>query len=142
MKSFNSIIVINSLGDKLLMCKRSKEPYIGLYNFVGGKREEGETAIQGAYRELFEETGISPDNIALLHLMDFVYPIDDCEVTVFAGRLRGEVTLVEEAHNLYWIDVDGHNFFDMSRFGGEGDIGHMMEHVKLHRGKIDAMTRT
>lgn len=39
MQGYNCIIVYNQYKDKLLFCKRRKDPYKGLYNFVGGKIE-------------------------------------------------------------------------------------------------------
>ena len=37
MKRMNVIAVFNKDLTKTLMCKRTKEPYKNLYNFVGGK---------------------------------------------------------------------------------------------------------
>ena len=37
MKKYNVILVYNQTEDKILMCKRTKEPYKGKYNLVGGK---------------------------------------------------------------------------------------------------------
>ena len=65
LKRFNCIVVFDKNMEKLLFCKRAKDPYKGLYNFVGGKLEEGETGICAAYRELCEETGISKRDIRL-----------------------------------------------------------------------------
>ena len=56
---YNCIIVFNKTKDRALFCKRQKNPYRGLYNFVGGKVEPGEDSETAAYRELFEETGIT-----------------------------------------------------------------------------------
>lgn len=55
-KHCNCIVVLNRAGDRILFCRRSKDPYKGLYNFVGGKVEEGESSNHAAYRELYEET--------------------------------------------------------------------------------------
>ena len=73
MKKFNLIVVFNISLNKVLFCIRAKEPYKGLYNFVGGKVEEGKTNDEAAYRELFEETGISNKDIELDHFMDLNY---------------------------------------------------------------------
>ena len=53
MRKLNLIVVFNTDFEKVLFCIRAKEPYKGLYNFVGGKIEEGETNDEAAYRELF-----------------------------------------------------------------------------------------
>lgn len=73
MRKLNLIVVFNVNLEKVLFCIRAKEPYKGLYNFVGGKVEDGETNEEAAYRELLEETGISHDNIELDHFMDLNY---------------------------------------------------------------------
>lgn len=128
----NISIVFNKDEDKVLMCFRENNPYKGMYNFVGGKKEEQETDIEGAYRELFEETGITKNDIHLTHLMNYNYLINDLELQVYVGKLNKEVKLVEEKNKLYWIDTT-ENFFDLKKFAGEGNIGHMMEQVKLYK---------
>ena len=55
MKKLNLIVVFSPNLEKALFCIRAKEPYKGLYNFVGGKVEENESNDNAAYRELFEE---------------------------------------------------------------------------------------
>lgn len=40
MRKLNLIVVFNSDLEKALFCIRAKEPYKGLYNFVGGQVEE------------------------------------------------------------------------------------------------------
>ena len=73
MKRMNIIVIFDKEITSTLMCKRTKEPYKGMYNFVGGKVEENETNDEAAYRELFEETGISKNDIELDHFMDLNY---------------------------------------------------------------------
>ena len=131
MRGYNVVAVFSPDRRTMLMCKRAKDPYKGLYNMVGGKIESGEDGYAAAYRELFEETGIKQEDIRLVHLMDFSYPLCDEYVEVYVGGLKREVTLREEKNPLLWISAD-RNFFDMSEFAGEGNIGHIMEHIKLH----------
>ena len=131
MKRLNVVLVFNKEKDKILMCKREKNPYKGLYNLVGGKLEEGENELDGAYRELEEETGITSSDISLKHVMNFEYKLLDMELELFAGRLNKEKELIEEVNKLYWIDAD-ENFFDMNKFAGEGNIGHMLKHIELN----------
>lgn len=61
----NLIIVFDTKAENVLMCHRQKNPYKGLYNFVGGKKNPGESDIEGAYRELFEESGITVNDIEI-----------------------------------------------------------------------------
>jgi len=135
MQGYNVILVYNEQSDKLLMCKRGKNPYKGLNNLVGGKIELGEDGLSGAYRELFEETNISKGDITLHHLMDFTYYFSDCYVEVYAGKLRHDVTLIAEESELFWSDLN-HNFFDTSVYAGEGNIGHMIEQVNIYKDEI------
>jgi len=123
MQGLNVIWVFNPTADKVLMCKRHKEPYKGLYNLVGGKIEPGEDGLAAAYRELKEETSIK--DIELVHLMDFTYFLpDSCRVEVYAGKLKQSVEVHGDEKELIWIDTD-EDFFDMNRFAGEGNIGHI-----------------
>ncbi len=130
MQGYNIIMVYSRDKARLLMCKRLKEPYKGLYNLVGGKIEPDEPGIDAAYRELNEETSIGKEDITLHHLMDFTYYYQECYVEVYAGRLRHDVLVSGDENELFWSDLD-HNFFDMALYAGEGNIGHMLEQVKL-----------
>ena len=131
----NAIIIYDPSKENILMCLRSKDPYKGLYNLVGGKVEDSEDGTIAAYRELEEETGITKTDVTLTHLMDFTYHLDNIELQIYVGKLGKKVELQEEAHSLYWINVN-ENFFDMTQYAGEGNIGHMLEIVKYHKAKI------
>lgn len=89
MKKYNVIVIFNKEMNKTLMCKRTKEPYMGMYNLVGGKLEKENDGLNEAYREL-----------------------------------------VEEVNKLEWVDIND-NFFDMTRYAGEGNIGHIIEEIKI-----------
>ena len=135
MKKYNVILVYNQTEDKILMCKRTKEPYKGKYNLVGGKVEENEQELHAAYRELQEETGITNKDITLTNLMNMQYKMSDMELEVYTGKLNKEVTLVEEINKLEWIDKE-ENFFDIKKFAGEGNIGHMLEQAKIYKKQL------
>jgi 8-oxo-dGTP diphosphatase len=140
MDSYNLIMVLNKEETKVLMCLRSKNPYKGLYNLVGGKIDEGEDDLDSAYRELFEETGIDQTSIKLLPFIDFTWHTVNMEMKVFIGRINKEVKLIEEIHRLYWLSID-ENFFDMTKFAGEGNIGHMIEIYKQQKNDLDFETK-
>ena len=124
MKRFNVIFLLNPAGDRLLMCRRRKEPYQGLLNLVGGKIKDGEDRLAAAYRELAEETGIAEQDVALTHLMDFTYYNPDCLLEVYTGQLRRDTPVHGDENELLWVPVN-ENFFDTIKFAGDGNIGHM-----------------
>nr|WP_249312981.1 NUDIX hydrolase [Lederbergia citrea] len=123
-------MIYNKDMNQLLMCKRLRDPYKGLSNLVGGKIEVGESGIESAYRELFEETSISKEDVNLHHLMDFKYYLQNCYVEVYVGRLKREVRVSVDENVLYWSNLNK-DFFDMSLYAGEGNIGHMVEQVNM-----------
>ena len=129
MKVMNVIAVYDPARQHILMCKRRKDPYKGKLNFVGGKLEPDETSEDAAYRELYEETGIRPAQIRLVHLMDMVYYTYNMKIEVYTGRLKEEVVVSGEENDLLWLDAD-ENFEDMSRFAGEGNIAHIIEMIR------------
>ena len=132
MKKLNVIIVYDKTEEKILMCKREKEPYKGLFNLVGGKLEKDEEEYTAAYRELQEETGISSNDIKLTHIMNMEYKLKDIELQIFAGKLNKDVEVIEEVNKLYWLSKN-ENYFDVNKFAGEGNIGHMIEQVNLNK---------
>lgn len=123
MRRYNVILLLDAAGENVLMCRRVKPPYAGLYNLVGGKIEQGEDGLHSACRELREETGVTAADVSLRYLMTFCYP--GIELHVYAGRLRHQVQLTSEANPLTWLPLT-EDFFDTTRFAGEGNIGHMI----------------
>jgi len=124
------IWTVNSNNELLITLRdKAKKEWPSLWENTAGSVLKGETSLQGAVRELFEETGISRDDITLKHLMDFTYYNQGCYVEVWCGRLTREVTVIDEANPLCWLDFD-HDFFSMDEFAGEGNIGHMLEQIK------------
>ena len=130
MRKYNVIVVFNKEINKTLLCKRTKEPYIGMYNLVGGK-VENEYKLEEAYRELREETNIQKEDIDLIYFMNIEYTKWDKYLDVFYGILNKDVELKEEVNKLEWISIDD-NFFDMSKYAGEGNIGHIIEEIKIY----------
>ena len=135
MKKLNVILVYSNEENKILMCKREKEPYKGKLNLVGGKVEQNEDELHAAYRELQEETGITKSDIVLTHIMNFQYKMSNMELEVYAGKLNKDVQLKEEINKLYWVDKN-ENFFDVDKYAGEGNIGHMLRQVEINKNKL------
>ena len=135
MRGYNVIVVYNENADKILMCKRKKDQYKGLANFVGGKIEKNENGLDAAYRELEEETTITKDDIMLLHIMDFTYYIENYYLEVYVGKLNKIVNVNGTENKLFWSTLDN-NFFDETQYAGEGNIGHIVQHIETLKGEL------
>ena len=134
MKKYNVIVVFDKNTQNTLMCKRAKEPYLGMYNLVGGKIEKENDGLNEAYRELFEETNIGKDDINLMHFMNIEYKTMNKLLEVYYGTLNKEVKLIEEVNKLEWVLIDD-DFFNMNKYAGEGIIGHIIEEIKIFMDK-------
>lgn len=134
-QGYNAIVVFDETAATILLCKRRKNPYKGLYNFVGGKIEENEDGLHAAYRELEEETGITREDILLTHLMDFTYPLSPCYLEVYVGKLNKSVQVHGDENTLLWSTLDK-NFFDPTQYAGEGNMGHILMQVDLYRDEL------
>lgn len=42
---------------------------------------------------------------------------------------KNEVKLIEEVNKLEWVSIND-NFFDMHKYAGEGNVGHIIEEIK------------
>lgn len=131
MRKLNLIVVFNENLDKVLFCIRAKEPYKGMYNFVGGKVEEVETNDEAAYRELYEETGISKKDIELEHFMDLNYFRYGNNIQVYYGILKHDVILVEEKNKLEWVEIND-ELLKVEKFAGNYNIAHIIAQIKVY----------
>lgn len=61
MKKLNVIMVYNKEENKILMCKREKEPYKGKFNLVGGKVEKNED--EGNIGHMVQQVEIYKDKV-------------------------------------------------------------------------------
>jgi 8-oxo-dGTP diphosphatase len=81
------VLAVVLRGDKALVVRRANPPMAGRWGFPGGVLELGETVVEGAMRELFEETGVVADAIGPLTVIDTIDRDEE-------GRVRFHYTLV------------------------------------------------
>lgn len=103
-------LIFNKDKTQVLMCYHRK---FQAMNFVGGKVHEDETDyMEAAYREVFEETGITKEDVALEFIRKEEVTVNPklyeggWGMHVTAGVLNKDVTLVEEKNELFWIDIN------------------------------------
>ena len=73
---------------RILMCKRSIEPRLGLWTFPAGFLELSETSAQGAAREAQEEAGADVEIEDLLAVIDVPYVSQ--LYMIYRARMRNE----------------------------------------------------
>lgn len=99
-----SSVITNN--DKLLLVKEAKQTLYGLFNFSGGHLEKNETFIEGAFREVKEETGLT---VEVDYLIDIVVTRSDNYYINFvfhANYLSGKpVPLENEILECKWFTV-------------------------------------
>lgn len=134
---YNVIVVFDCNRSHILMCRRRKNPYKGLINFVGGKIEKNEDHLEAAYRELSEETSISRDTIYLTHIIDFTYVLEDGFMEVYVGTLKNPIRISGTENDLLWVDVHA-DFSDTRRFAGCGNIYHVINYIKTYADQINS----
>ena len=111
-------LVFAPTKQKVLMVIHHKQ---GMLNFVGGHIEPGEDEMEASYRELYEETGITKDDITL----DFVqsehcvapFAGPEWYLYVTAGVLKHDIELKPEKNELCWIDCIDTDTLLNSTFG-------------------------
>jgi len=111
-------VCIFSLGDGgepgFLLLKRSasEKLYPGLWQWVSGSVEAGESAVEAARRELAEETALRPEELWVVpHVSVFYDPsFDSVNLTpVFAARVApGSLPVLSAEHSEFlWCDYPG-----------------------------------
>lgn len=96
---------------QVLIQKRLKEPYFGFHGVISGKIRWGETILESAQRELYEETGLkgSLTICAVEHKMDYqddVLVEDKIFMVVRATDIKGRLQAKFKAGENIWMDLE------------------------------------
>lgn len=87
-RPFVGVGVVVFRGDDVLLVQRGKPPRLNTWSIPGGAQHVGETAAEGALRELLEETSITAEIVGLIDVVDAITRDE-------AGRVRFHYTLVD-----------------------------------------------
>ena len=105
--------VVVRRGDRIVMIRRAKEPYLGWWTFPGGAIEVGEHIQDAARREALEETGLRIEIEDVVAVIDnvvrdsegsvqFHYLIVDYLARPTGGSLRPGT----DASDARWVSLD------------------------------------
>ncbi len=98
--------------DKFLICQRPANKKRGLlWEFVGGKVEQGETKEQALIRECQEELAITVEPLEVFTEVTHEYPDITVHLTLFNCTIsKGQPRLLEH-HDMKWItSAEIHNY--------------------------------
>lgn len=99
--------VIRDKAGKILICRRRMpDENDSVWEFPGGKLEEGETADECARRECREELGVSVKLCGLFCRTEYSYPDGDVELYFFSAVLK-EGTPQQKVHQEFlWVSPE------------------------------------
>ena len=122
-------------GCKILLIKRGRPPFVGMWATPGGNIDEGEEPMDAAIRELEEETGLKLNNPKFVEAFDKPYrdPRNkNCISYAFAIKLDSTqgVTAGDDATDCEWIDF--------TRFG-ETDVELAFDHDDIIKKSLNIL---
>jgi len=96
---------------RVLLARRAQEPFRGRWDIPGGFLEEGEHPLDGARRELREETGLEIEPLEFLGAwMDRYGGDSTAEATLnlywIARAVGGEAAPADDVDDLRWFALD------------------------------------
>ena len=109
-RKLDTTLLIIIKNEKILLAMKKRGFGKGLYNGVGGKRQENETIYQAMVRETMEEIGVEPVNAKLVGIIDFDLYLKGENVIekmhiYLANDYKGEIIESEEMKP-EWFDLD------------------------------------
>ena len=97
-------------GDTVLLVRRGRAPFRGLWSLPGGSIEPGESAREAAFRELKEEAGITAEIEGVVENVELAVTDDGRPVTwrlaMFYGRYAGgSLQPGSDASDANWVAI-------------------------------------
>ena len=94
-------------GDRFMICRRPEgKARAGLWEFVGGKAEEGETLEDALIRECLEEIGVTVSVGAPYTEVTYDYPDILVHLTLFNATIKEGAPTPMEHNAIAWITPD------------------------------------
>ena len=96
MKTINVVAAVIRDGDKIFATARGYGDFKGMWEFPGGKIEEGETPKEALKREIQEELKVDIEVGEFIDMIEYDYPKFHLSMQCFWSSLKsGNIVLVE-----------------------------------------------
>lgn len=117
MKTIKVVAAIIEQDERIFATQRGYGEFKGMWEFPGGKIEEGETPREALYREIKEELAVHIEVGDLLTKVEYDYPSFHLSMLCYKSKIKeGEIILKEheaakwlEKYELYsvnWLPAD------------------------------------
>lgn len=100
--------------NKVLIAKRSKNvPFVGFWEFPGGKIEKNETSENGLHRELMEELNVK--SIIKEKFEDFIFQYNDKKYRLecFITEIDDSTLKLSVHDEIKWINIEDGNKYKL-----------------------------
>lgn len=109
MKTIKVVAAIIKKENKILIARRKKGEFAGMFEFPGGKIEPGETAKQALIREIKEELETTINVEEYLMNVNYEYPTFILDMDCYICTLKDKHMKLNDHDSIKWITLDEQN---------------------------------
>lgn len=109
LKTIHVVAAILQKDDKILIAKRNYGQFKGLFEFPGGKIEEGESKEEALKREINEEFETSIKVNKFFMNVNYEYSDFTLNMDCFLCTLENDNLVLHDHSEIKWIDVNEKN---------------------------------
>lgn len=106
MKTIEVVAAVIRSDDKILATKRGYGEFINMWEFPGGKMEEGETQENALKREIKEELEADINIETFITTVDYDYPNFHLTMHCFLCTLPNNDLTLKEHNDAQWLSYD------------------------------------
>ena len=106
MKTVKVVAAIIKKDNKILIASRKKGEFAGMFEFPGGKIEQGETPQEALKREIKEELDAEIEVGKLIDIVEYDYPTFHLSMQCFWCELKQDKIELREHEAAKWLNLN------------------------------------